>query len=266
MELGKQIGVGRTATVYEYGKGKVIKLYNEEISETWIDNEVSICRIACEHSEFAPKVFEKIVINKQTGIVFEQIKGKTLLEMLQTGKSAKYIGKIFASCQMHIHGIKTDKLKDQYTYFKERILSTDLLKESEKEKIINYLEKLPKENILCHGDLHPDNILCNENRSVVIDWTNAYYGHPSSDLTRSILMMNTPYIKELIPIVLYPLIVMVNKIIVKELIKNNMKVGSLSTEMIKQWELPVAAARLCENVPREKDWLLKKISKLLENI
>jgi hypothetical protein len=36
---------------------------------------------------------------------------------------------------------------------------TDLLTDEEKQKAINYLDKLPTGNTLCHSDFHADNIM-----------------------------------------------------------------------------------------------------------
>jgi aminoglycoside phosphotransferase (APT) family kinase protein len=53
------------------------------------------------------------------------------------------------------------------------------------------LLKLPNDTILCHGDLHPENYIVNDDYDI-IDWSNGYYGHPASDIARTVLMFDSP--------------------------------------------------------------------------
>ncbi|TMA37195.1 MAG: aminoglycoside phosphotransferase family protein, partial [Deltaproteobacteria bacterium] len=43
------------------------------------------------------------------------------------------------------------------------------------------LETLPDGDQLCHGDMHPGNIMLSRRGPMVIDWTNARRGHPAAD-------------------------------------------------------------------------------------
>jgi len=51
------------------------------------------------------------------------------------------------------------------------------------------LERLPTATALCHGDMHPANILMSSRGLIVVDWFDAANGHPTADLARSSLLM-----------------------------------------------------------------------------
>ncbi|MCD2349049.1 MULTISPECIES: phosphotransferase family protein [Clostridium] len=76
----------------------------------------------------------------------------------------------------------TDRLKSS-------ISKVDLLSDDIKEKLYNYIDTLPDDNILCHGDFHPDNILITKDNAIIIDWMTAAKGNPLADVARTSVML-----------------------------------------------------------------------------
>lgn len=50
----------------------------------------------------------------------------------------------------------------------------------------------PRVRVVCHGDLHPFNILANGDQSVVLDWTAGQIAHPAYDLAFTHLLVANP--------------------------------------------------------------------------
>jgi aminoglycoside phosphotransferase (APT) family kinase protein len=46
--------------------------------------------------------------------------------------------------------------------------------------------------VVCHGDLHPFNVLTDGDRTVVLDWTSGQIAHPAYDLAYSYLLLANP--------------------------------------------------------------------------
>lgn len=191
------IGEGRTASVFTYGDGKVIKLFNADIPRKWIEHEYNINKIANTFNCPTPKVYEIVDVDGREGIVFQRLSGSTITEML-----IKYPFKIkqyalgAAKAHSKIHTVGTHALESQVDHTIHNINKTSYLSADIKSKIIKYLRNCPKDNKLCHGDLHPDNYLLVDGSYYVIDWTNAYSGNPAGDIARTILMLDTPYAKK----------------------------------------------------------------------
>jgi aminoglycoside phosphotransferase (APT) family kinase protein len=51
------------------------------------------------------------------------------------------------------------------------------------------LDGLPAGDRLCHGDLHPGNVLVGADGVSVIDWANATRGVPEADFARTVLLL-----------------------------------------------------------------------------
>ena len=56
-----------------------------------------------------------------------------------------------------------------------------------KELILKRINQL-KENHLCHAELHPQNIIVNNDKLVAIDWDNAVCGDPLLDVARTYML------------------------------------------------------------------------------
>lgn len=275
MTIGTLIGKGRTADIHTFGNDKVIKLFHEETPESWVDYELKINIVANQYDCPSPKVYEKVNIDNRFGIVFEKIEGVTVSDLLKKPlNNAKQIAMHTASAHAKVNKVSFGSsghpfdensivLPRQYDYFKKNINATEALTDDEKKQIISYLLKLPDGLRLCHGDLHPENYIVVGSTHYIIDWTNAYIGHPASDIARSVLLMQTPYGIRDIPGLLKPFVSM----IIQSYLSSFLKVYSSITEVrqheIDAWILPVAAARLCENVPDEREWLLSIIKEEL---
>jgi len=276
MTLGPLIGQGRTAEIYAYESDKVIKLYHSHIDESWIDHEHKINQIANQYNCPSPKVYEKIKIEERVGIIFERIDGSTVTDLLKKPwNKAEHIAMRTAAVHANIHKVSFGSsghpfdensidLPRQNDYFKSKINDTDALSPEEKSEIIDYLSRLPEKLILCHGDLHTDNYIVMNRKHYVIDWTNAYIGNPASDIARSLLMMESPYGKEFLPPLIRPFISFIVHAYNKSFLRTYLSINNIKQGEINAWRLPVAAARLHENVPEEREWLLSIIQKELE--
>ena len=265
--LGKCVGKGRTANVYEHGENKVVKLFEENTNKSWIENEYLINQITNEFDCPAPIVYELIELDGRSGIVFQKLNGLTISEMLQKHPlNAAKLGVKTADAHAKVHFAKTDKLQDQITVFEGRINSNDLLKDEDKHKIIQYLKTLPVLPNLCHGDLHPENYIVDHQHCYIIDWTNAYSGNPASDIARTLLMLESPVGKENIPKHLKLIAPVITRSFRKAFLKRYLEITDVTIEEVNAWKLPIHAARLCENIDCEREWLINIINVELRNL
>lgn len=140
-------------------------------------------------------------------------------------KEAQRLAELHKSIQQKVDF----KLPNCKTRLKDNISKTELLQDDVKTRLYKYIDELEEDNILCHGDFHPDNVLITKDGEIIIDWMTATQGNPLADIARTSVMF---------------------------------KFGQ-----IEQWKLPVAAARLNEWLPQnEKTALLKFVNVKMENI
>lgn len=260
MNKGKMMRAGNTAEIYEYGADRILKLFKEGIPKAAAVREHQITGNVYRLLGICPKVFERVSLEGRTGIVYERVKGKTLLEETQSRfwrykslsvKMARCHGSLRKKADFDLPSVK-EKLKTD-------IRAADLLEREEKEKLYQYIETLPEGDALCHFDFHPGNLIIRNGQPVVIDWMTACRGASAADAARTGIMLR--YARP--PVASKAakrLLKWMQRKIYKVYMAEYMKCTGTRREDIKRWEYPVMAARLCEWLPEEeKLTLLGKI-------
>ncbi|MBW9172783.1 hypothetical protein K2F43_16375 [Clostridium estertheticum] len=80
MNYGKIVGVGNTATVYEWKESKVIKLFYQGYPKEAVEKEFHNAK-AISNMDFAkPKVYEIVFFEERIGIIYDKVEGESLLD------------------------------------------------------------------------------------------------------------------------------------------------------------------------------------------
>ena len=261
MKEGKLIGQGRTAEVFEWDEDKILKLYRIGLPKMMIEKEYEISGIICKQLSLVPKVYEIIEIDNRNGIIYEKINGITMMKVIaskpwRVKKEAQRLAELHKFIQQKVNF----KLPSCKKRLKDNISKVELLQDNVKTILYKYIDELEEDNILCHGDFHPDNIIITPNGEVIIDWMTATQGNPLADIARTSVMFKFG----VVPIKTYMEKQIVNFIRNKfylEYIKHYINITGVKIEQIEKWELPVAAARLTEWLPEsEKKNLLEFVN------
>lgn len=264
VELGLPIGVGQTAEVFEWGSGQVLKLHYEWVSPEWIQHQLAVDRLIEQTGAPCPKVFEAVKVNDRLGIIYERVRGSSLLGLLDPAPTTvvRY-ARAMAALHYNLHQIVVPYPPSLKGNLREAILdSKSLLDPKSVRNMLSELDELPDGQVVCHGDLHPDNILRTETgKFVIIDWTNASVGHPMADVARTYLTLSTPYVPPNLGAVLTVALKFIRPLFRYTYIHKYRKLSHASMSEIMAWLRPVAAGRLRENIPGERDWLINLIRK-----
>lgn len=262
------IGIGRTAEVFKYKNNQILKLYYKNIPETMALQEYKINKILSDTQLPIAKCYNLINEEERVGIIFEEIQGQSLMSLMS--KRPWYIKSFaekFAELHYSIHKRIDIELPCIKSQMKFNIDKTALLDVSQKEKIYNYIDTLPNDNILCHGDFHPDNILISKEKSYVIDWMTASKGSLFSDLARTSLLFKYGVLPDDIGKFSQIIIEFGRNKFLKAYLKKYIELSNISLDEIEKWELPHMASRLIEHVPvKEKELLIKEIKIKLSKI
>ena len=86
MKCRKILGVGNTATVYEWEENKVLKLFNRGYPQRAVEKEFHNAK-AISGMDFAkPRAHEIIFLEEQVGIIYDKVEGESLLDwVIKTG-------------------------------------------------------------------------------------------------------------------------------------------------------------------------------------
>jgi thiamine kinase-like enzyme len=267
MKKYKLINQGRTAEVYDIGNGQILKLFLKSMPLPAIESEYNIANAIKDFNLPIPKFFGKMEYEDRIGLVYENIKGPSMLAIITSRpwklfSCAKKMAKIhFMINKTKVEGIPYQK--DRILFFIDRV---DGLSDEVKSIIIKEVQKLKEDYFLCHGDMHPDNILFSLKGPVVIDWMNATIGNPIGDVARTAVILKYSSPPQHLSLFAKILINIFKSIFCNVYIKCYIKLAGVNFKEIYYWELPIAAARLYENgPPEEKKELIRFINNELKN-
>ncbi|MGN7412488.1 phosphotransferase family protein [Paenibacillus sp. SAF-068] len=262
----ERIGQGRTAEIYAYSNEHIMKLYRIDFPLEAVQNEFRISELAFRKGLPVPQAISLIEhTTPRAGIVFERLHGVTLLSLIiQQPQLLEQLAFKMADCHYRLHCERDDEgtLPSQKQILSGAIHNVRLLSEGDQARILSYLTTLPDQQQICHGDFHPDNVMLSEvgDQYWVIDWMTGMAGDPAGDVARSwvILMSST------LPEGTDPAVRMgfetARELLVEYYIQHYMHLSGITREAIESWMLPVAAARLDEDLPaQEVEQLLKLV-------
>ena len=134
---------------------------------------------------------------------------------------------------------KLSKLKDKLA---RQINSLDCIDDVKRYELLTRLESMPKHTKLCHCNFIPSNIIINEKGTYIVDWAAARQGNASADVAMTYLRF-----------------ALQNESVAEKYLDTFCKKTNTSKKYVQEWMPIVAAARLTEARPEEKDFLMKWI-------
>lgn len=153
LRLGRPLGTGRTADVYDLGDGRVLRRYRIDGDTA---SEAEVIEHVRAHGFPAPRV------DKAGGrdLVMERVTGPTMLAALLAGDiGAPAAAAILADLHERLHMIGPVHPESDDTH------------------------------VVVHLDLHPDNVVLAPTGPVLLDWTNATDGPAGLDVAMSALIL-----------------------------------------------------------------------------
>jgi aminoglycoside phosphotransferase (APT) family kinase protein len=266
------VGIGRTAEILEWEEGYVVKLFFTGVSREVAEREAKAGRIISELGLPVPAVREVVEVAGRYGVVFEHAgNGRTMLQEFGSKPwRLSSLMRVFAGLHLEMHRYSVPELPSLKERLAKRVsritdeVPDNLREFAEKAKAAAFarLEDLPEDDKLCHGDFHPDNIIMSSRGPVIIDWSDTTRGNPAADVARTSILFSigTPaegriggwFLK------------LARKRALSSYLKLYLERGTVSSEAIEAWQLPVAVARITEDVPGERNQLIMLVKNHLE--
>lgn len=257
MEIGPLIGRGRTAKVYVYGNGKIIKHFYDWYKPEWIRREFEVNTKVAATGLPVPVPYEIVVIDGLEGIVYDRVDGQVLLrKIMEKPWTMLTASRLLAEEQFKIHKCSVPGLPMQ----KERLIrqiSGLNINHKHKEHLLRELASLPDGNMLCHGDFHPDNVIMTNSGPVIIDWNNATSGNPLADVAQTCMLLTMGEV--IAPGAIKWLLGLIRKRAHQVYLRRYIELANVRPEDIEQWTVPVMAARLAEASESERAQLVARL-------
>ncbi len=256
--LGALLGQGRTAEVFEWGASDVVKLFRKGF-EAQVQREAMLVQVAQALGGRTPAFQGQVRVGERLGLVFERAAGQSLMSLLSSKpwllrRGARILSRLHGS----IHECTAPSLPRLVDQFRTLIETAEGLTSGQRSSALAIVDQMPDGQQLCHGDMHPGNVMVGTSRSWVIDWGTAGRGDPLVDVgvTAMILRLGelppgTPWLlRRLVPLM-------------RERLRLDYLLGCGLSESDRQrldgWQLALAAARLGRGVAGERRTLLDMI-------
>jgi len=259
--IGKKIGTGRTAEVYEWSDNQVIKLFYPSVSLEEAQREYEVQRLLQEKVPFCAEVYGLLKVEDRTGILYEKVHGESLSSMIfKNPDQIMHYGQIMADTHKSIHSFDFSRLPSLKEALGHIIRHSAHLEDRTKEMVLEVLLALPDGEVICHMDFHPENIYLSGERVTVLDWMTAAKGHPLADVARTEMILKYAVIPG-VPEELNDQMRVAREELLRGYHETYFPEG-LSDEdagLLKSFETVLLATRLSENLPREEVSEIEKV-------
>jgi aminoglycoside phosphotransferase (APT) family kinase protein len=251
------VGRGRTADVFAYGDGQVVKVFHANVTAATVEREADVSRAISALKLPAPRFDGAVQVEGRDALVFERVVGPSMLAVLTRAPwRVVPLARLLAEMHCRIHAERAAGLRSQRESFSRRIDMAARLSVSVREAALARLAKLPEGDRVCHGDFHPDNVLLAPHRPVVIDWVDAVQGEPAADVARTLLLLTYASPPSGAPILL---VLLLRRVFTAVYWRRYARWTGMRRSEVDAWRLPLVAARLGENLPddeRQRLWRL----------
>jgi len=250
-----------TMQLYEWTEGTVLKLFTTAFPPSLIDREIAGTRAANAAGIPSSRLEDVVTVEGRRGLVLQRLYGRTMLTVLgrEPTRVAHYAG-IFAELQSRIHACHVVGLPPQREDLARRVARAGVVAHVKGDALAT-LEQLPDGDRLCHCDLHPDNVLITDHEACVIDWSFAASGAPASDAAHTALLLR---IADAPPGAFQ--IAWVEREsrdrFYRAWLKRYRELEPEAADAMWTWLLPVAVARLADDIAVERPRLLALIDEL----
>jgi aminoglycoside phosphotransferase (APT) family kinase protein len=270
MGLDAPLAAGRTAEVFAWGEGRVLKLFRPGWGPDVATHEAEVARAIYAAGVPSPRADEIADVAGRAGVVYERITGPSMLAELMArpwrlAALARTLGEVHAA--IHAHAVPgLPRLPAQLA---RRIAAAPDLPDAHRAAARAALDTLAHSpgtaQTLCHGDFHPDNVLLSPRGPLVIDWENATLGDPLADVARTLLLVRASE-ASIASVAGRTVRHAQAAALISRYLRAYSWMRPLDRARLAAWELPVTAARLAEGIAEQRAYLLARVRRLAEGV
>jgi len=273
VNLGSPIAYGRTAEIYAWREGFILKLFYDWFGLHNIKIEARNTRAAHAAGLPVPEVGNIIQIAERCGLEYERIIGQSMFKMIQH-KPWTMVPIMRRCAELHarLHGANVPvDLPILRHELEKNINRAQALPVDLRHKVLASLEAMPGGEQLCHGDFWPANIIITGNGDYIIDWFRATRGNPLADLarttnlvfgftrTRQVKRQFLSYGSSRLNQLENSVLQLLTKLFYPIYINTYFKLRPGDKKEYRRWLPIMAAARLADNIPELEEMLIAQV-------
>jgi aminoglycoside phosphotransferase (APT) family kinase protein len=188
--VGAVVALGTRSTVREFGADAVVKVPLPSTNEAWIRYEAEYSSAVRLAGAPVPEFLGFIDHDGLTASVYRRARGPVMWDaILVDPASAPAHGALLADLQLHLASLVPPVTVPS---FADRVrCKVRAAARVAGVTAAEVLAALPIDGptVLCHGDLHPGNVILTAGGPMIVDWFDTGRGDPLADIARSTLLM-----------------------------------------------------------------------------
>ena len=259
--VGKRIGNGRMAEVFEYGEGQVIKLWREPGQQESVAREAEAQQAVRAAGVATPAVIDQVEVDGREGLIMERVDGLDGLTAAEkkpwriwaigtaTGRLHRQLGQVEAPAN----------LNSVASTARWEITNSPHVPAAARARLLAVLERNLDGRSLCHLDFHPGNVMQTVAGPFVIDLANARAGDPIADHAKSLLLLRIGSPAEVSH--WQRVLITLGRRLMAAAYRHGY--GRVDQRALARWRPIMVAQRLREGIPEEREKLLRLVSSTL---
>ncbi|NKB65602.1 MAG: phosphotransferase [Candidatus Latescibacteria bacterium] len=190
MKPTELLGRGRTAAVYRNEAGQAVKIFHAGVADGLVQHEARIAAALAGVCPVAPDFYGIKDCDGRPALLYQLIEGTALIEWFRREEvDIAGLASRLAAVHRSVHAAAATRLPTMAQAWAPKLRQYGQLSTAGIERLLDFIDRDPVRKI-CHGDLHPENAMEDSNGQLwAIDWTNAYSGHPLSDMARTVYLL-----------------------------------------------------------------------------
>jgi len=239
---------GRTAEVFAYGEGTVLKLDRPDWNGLALFEAEVLSGLADAGLPVA-RPHGTVTVEGRSGLILDHVVGPSLAEVLAGCRTdeAEELADRFAALQLECNAVAVEGLPDLVPRLRGEI-EAFVADAALRDELLGLLTALDDGGRgVCHYDFHPANVLVGPESWVVIDWLTVASGPPPADLARTLVLWGRRSDE---PVVTF----------LRAVRKRGRERRGLDEGTIDAWVRVAAAARLAEGFEGEEVWWLEQVA------
>lgn len=256
---GTKLAAGRTAEVYPWGDGQVVKLLRPGYPDALGDAEAVAAELTTRAGLQVPAFHGTIRVEGRLGLVYQRLDGPSMLEVVLTRPWTVWrMGGELARLHAAMHdgnGTALPKIRHALALAIGRAAPGD-----GRDAALRRLDELPDASSVLHGDFHPGNVLMTAAGPRVIDWLTAASGPAAADVARTLLLLrDTALPREMAP-ARRASVSMLRRLFARHYLAAYRRARPVDPHELRRWRLPMLVARLDEGIAEERVLLSRLIA------
>jgi uncharacterized protein (TIGR02172 family) len=252
-DLSRPIAIGRTAELFAWRDGEVLKLLREDFPASLGEAESRAAKLVAGLGVPAPQLLGTVTVNGRFGLVYERVDGPSMLDLLASEPARlDALATRFADLHVSLHATSGHGLPAQKDVLRTAIGRADFLGDDIVDAALERLDSLPDGDRLCHGDMHPGNILMVAADPIVIDWLTATRGDPAGDVARTLFLLREARVPDGVGVQAGAVISDSRRRFADRYLAAYRRRHSVSDNVLGAWSLPILASRLSEGIDAER--------------